>query len=146
MNETARRIPVSALLIGNFVNDRLLVHDVFQQSGWKLYEARDRRLAMACLERNPVQVVITEAEVPKWDWKRVLHDLRGLSDPPQLIVASRTADDYLWSEVLNIGGYDVLPQPLERDELERVIAAACRHYDRPRPAMAVGSSAAFEVA
>ena len=142
MNETARQTPLSALLVGDFATDRLLVHDVFQQSGWKLYEAPDRRRALACLEKHPVQVVITETGVPKWDWKRVLHDLRGLSDPPQLIVASRTADDYLWSEVLNIGGYDVLPQPLERDELERVIAAARRHYERPKPAMSAAGGGA----
>jgi len=55
-------------------------------------------------------------------------DLRDLPDPPQLVVTSRTADDYLWSEVLNCGGYDVLPRPLNRDEVERVVAAAGRHY------------------
>jgi hypothetical protein len=36
--------------------------------------------------------------------------------------------------VLNIGGYDVLAQPLRRDEVERVIAAARRHFDMPRHA------------
>jgi hypothetical protein len=40
--------------------------------------------------------------------------------PPELIVASRAADDSLWAEVVTFGGYDVLPQPFERDELKRV--------------------------
>jgi DNA-binding response OmpR family regulator len=123
--------PVSALAVGEFENDRALLRDIFSAAGWRLYEARDRRHAMQYLERNPVQVVLAESELPNWNWRKVLHDLRRLGRPPQLIVTSRTADDYLWSEVLNIGGYDVLPQPLERDETERVIAAARRAFSRP---------------
>ena len=40
---------VSALLVGEFENDRLLVHDVFDRLGWKLYEACDRRKALTSL-------------------------------------------------------------------------------------------------
>jgi DNA-binding response OmpR family regulator len=123
--------PVSALAVGEFENDRALLRDIFNAAGWHLYEARDRRHAMQFLERKSVQVVLAESDLPNWNWRKVLHDLRRLAQPPQLIVTSRTADDYLWSEVLNIGGYDVLPQPLERDEAERVIAAARRHFSRP---------------
>jgi DNA-binding response OmpR family regulator len=129
MREAAGDQAVSALLVGEFKTDRLLVHDVFKQSGWRLFEASDRRHAMQCLDRHPVQVVIAESDVRNWNWKRVLSDLRRFPRPPQLIVSSRTADDYLWAEVLNVGGYDVLPRPFERDEVQRVIAAARRHYD-----------------
>lgn len=133
---------VSALAVGTFESDRLLLQDVFRLAGWHLFEARDRRRAMECLERNPVHVVIAESEVPNWSWKKVLSDLRRLAKPPELIVASRTADDYLWAEVLNIGGYDVLPQPLQREETERVIAAAHRHHSRPAKRIGAGSIAA----
>ena len=121
--------PVSALLVGEFESDRILVHEIFRLQGWRLFEARDRRRALECLGKNPVQVVIAESESPAWNWKRILSDLRRLAPVPQLVVTSRTADDYLWAEVLNVGGYDVLPQPLERDEVERVVASARRHYD-----------------
>ena len=121
---------VSVLAIGEFGSDRMLLHDVVRRAGWRLLEASDRRRALRFLERMPVHVVLAESDLPNWDWKKVLHDLRRLAQPPQLVVTSRTADDYLWAEVLNIGGYDVLPQPLERDELERVVAAARRQYCR----------------
>jgi len=45
--------------------------------------------------------------------------------PPLLIVASRLADERLWAEVLNLGGYDVLLKPFEPAELRRVIGNAC---------------------
>jgi len=122
---------VCALAIGEFASDRVLLQDIFTAAGWRLFVASDRRRAMQVLETHPIQVVLAESELPNWNWKKVLHDLRRLAQPPQLVVASRTADDYLWSEVLNLGGYDVLPQPLEREEAERVIAAAARHFSRP---------------
>jgi DNA-binding response OmpR family regulator len=140
MQQQTHNRPVSALLVGEFETDRLLLHDVFRLHGWRLFEARDRRRALECLGRNPVQVVIAESTLPAWNWKRILADLRRLAPPPQLVVASRTADDALWAEVLNIGGYDVLPQPLERDEVERVVAAARRHFDSaPRRAMSAAA-------
>src|SRR5262245_36171259 len=126
---------VSALAVGEYDADRVLLHEVFRCSGWRLFEAHDRRRALECLERNPVQVVIAESGGRNWNWRKVLSDLRRLPIPPQLVVTSRTADDSLWAEVLNVGGYDVLAQPFERDEVERVIASARRHFDvRPRGA------------
>ena len=74
---------------------------------------------------------MTTAHLPKWPWKRVLQDLRRMSVPPQLVVTSPLADDALWAEVLNWGGYDVLAEPFERNEVERVIASARRHFDPP---------------
>src|SRR4051812_34596605 len=95
---------VSVLAIGSFEQDRPLLRDIFGNIGWTLLEASDRRRAMQHLQRQPVHVVIAESNLPQWSWKKVLADLRRMAEPPQLIVASRTADDYLWSEVLNLGG------------------------------------------
>lgn len=136
---------VSALAIGAFEQDRPLLQDIFHNLGWTLLEARDRRRAMQHLERHSVNVVLAESDVPNWNWKKVLNDLRRLAQPPQLIVASRTADDYLWSEVLNIGGYDVLPQPLDRDEVERVVASAYRHHALPAARMTAGAVTAAPI-
>jgi DNA-binding response OmpR family regulator len=136
---------VSALAIGAFEQDRPLLQEVFSNFGWTLLEARDRRRAMHFLERQPVHVVLAESDLPNWNWKKVLSDLRRLAKPPQLIVTSRTADDYLWSEVLNIGGFDVLPQPFERDEVERVVASAYRHHALPPLRVATGSVSAAPI-
>ena len=134
MNATTREPSVSALMVGEFENDRLLVHGIFSKLGWRLFEAQTRRQAMHCLEQNPVQVVMAESHVPHWNWKMVLRDLRRLLHPPQLIVTSKLADDTLWAEVLNVGGYDVLARPFQSDEVERVVASARRHFDAPYPA------------
>ena len=141
MSSAAREPGVSALLVGEYEADRTLLRELFGEFGWRLFEANDRRHALDCLTRNPVHVMITESDQQQWHWRRALKDLRNLNEPPQLIVTSRTADDHLWAEVLNIGGFDVLAQPLERDEVERVVSSARRHFDLPRRMMSQGEAA-----
>ena len=130
MTHTTPDNGICALLLGEFETDRSIVQNVFQRAGWRLIEAPDRARAIRCLRREPVHVVLADSNPGGWSWKEVLTDLRALVAPPQLVVASRTADDYLWAEVLNIGGYDVLARPLDADELERVVIAAWRHFGR----------------
>lgn len=128
---------VCALLVGDYQDERLRVNEIFQRSGWRLLEASDRQRALYCLDRNAVHVLIVDSDAPKWNWKRVLRDLHRRRRPPALVVTSRLADDALWSEVLNLGGYDVLIRPLAAEEVERVIAAARRQFDR-QPAGVAG--------
>jgi DNA-binding response OmpR family regulator len=139
MNNNTHENSVSALLVGAYDRDRQLVKDIFRAFAWQLFEARDRGRAIRCLGRHPIHVVIAETDVPDWHWKKVLHDLRGLEQPPQLIIASRNADDRLWAEALNVGAYDVLAQPFERAEVERAIESARRHFE-VRPMRAERSS------
>ena len=73
-------------------------------------------------------VVICERSLPDGDWK----DLLGKT--PRLIVTSRVANEALWAEVLNLGGYDVLAQPFDELEVRRVVALAGgppKHYPDP---------------
>jgi DNA-binding NtrC family response regulator len=57
-------------------------------------------------------------------WKDVLAILQGELEHPQLIVADRLANEALWAEVLNLGGYDLLISPFEPDELHRIVSLA----------------------
>jgi len=128
---------ISALMMGEFKNDRVLLHEIFGEAGWRLLEAHDRRHALDFLEKNRLQVVIAETQGRGWTWKSLLSDLRRFAEPPQLVVTSPLADEGLWSEVLNLGAYDLLAQPLVRDEVERVIGAARRQFAKP-PSRVIG--------
>lgn len=121
---------ICALLLGEFASERSLVNDIFQSCGWRLFEARDRLKALESVRRHGVRVVIADANLPGWSWQHIHRDLLRLPVPPELVVTSRMADEHLWAEVLNLGGYDVLARPFDREEVERVIAAASREFDR----------------
>jgi hypothetical protein len=48
-----------------------------------------------------------------------------------VVVTSRLADDYLWSEVLNLGGWDVLAKPFREQEVLYVLDSAWIHKANP---------------
>jgi DNA-binding response OmpR family regulator len=58
-------------------------------------------------------------------------DLQAESEaPPPLIVSSCVADDRLWAEVLNLGGYDLLTKPFLAAEVSRVVRMAARRGNK----------------
>ena len=123
---------VSALAVGATSEDQTNLENIFTEWGWKLHRVSTRSEAHTFLDGNPVGVVISERELPEGGWRDMLDDLQQRSDPPALVVTSRLADESLWAEVLNMGGYDVLAEPLDHEEVTRVVSAAARHFDSER--------------
>lgn len=68
-------------------------------------------------------VVVTEAVLPDGSWRDVLDVMPGELLPP-LLVTARLADEQLWSDVLQLGGFDVLAQPFDVSEVQRVLMQA----------------------
>jgi hypothetical protein len=80
------------------------------------------------LSGNTTPVVLCANQLPDGDWKALLRLADGLAHPPNLIVFTRLADDRLWAEVLNLGGFDVLEFPVNRVELFRAMSGAWRNW------------------
>ena len=57
-------------------------------------------------------------------WKELLDFAERLPAPPPVIVTSRLADERMWAEVLNLGGYDVLARPFNSEEVIRTVTSA----------------------
>ena len=96
--------------------------------------------ALRALEDARIPIVFCDRELGKDDtWKTLLAGLAQLEDPPFLIVGSRSADEFLWAEALNLGAYDVLARPFEPLEVMRTLCLAWLRWNeagRPRPAAA----------
>ena len=73
-----------------------------------------------------ISVVICEALLPDGSWKDLLARMALSRPAPVLVVTSNVADESLWAEVLNLGGYDVLAQPFDGEEVARVVRSAGR--------------------
>jgi DNA-binding NarL/FixJ family response regulator len=79
-------------------------------------------------------VVICERELPDGCWRDVMAQADALPRPPRIIVTSLFADESLWGEVLNLGGYDVLRKPFALDEVIRSVSLAAAPRPRHRAA------------
>jgi DNA-binding response OmpR family regulator len=115
----------SALLVSPSSEDHEFLSEIFVQQKWTFYGVRTLGSALALLREQRVPVVITERDLPLGDWKDLLAAIQHLAHRP-LLVASRIADEYLWTEVLNLGGHDVLAKPFQAKELRWVLESAWR--------------------
>jgi DNA-binding response OmpR family regulator len=100
---------------------------------WKLAATDDLPSTEAGLKGQSVPIVVCERECHSCTWKDILAHVGAFSVPPMVIVASRTADEYLWAEALNLGAYDVLSKPYHPAEVVRVLSLALLHWEN-RPA------------
>ncbi len=106
--------------------DHAFLRSVFKHPNWQIHRVQNCDDASAFMLRSPLSVVLSEAILPDGSWKEILEQTRRSLDMPNLVVTSRLADDRLWAEVLNLGGWDVLSTPFEAAELIRVLFAASR--------------------
>jgi DNA-binding response OmpR family regulator len=117
------------VLVVNPHKDDLLSLRGVLPSNWTLYIAGDAVEAKQILGQASVPVILCESELPDGNWKDLLAAVAGLRNPPLMIVTSRLADEYLWAEVLNLGGYDVLAKPFNLIEFIQVLSMAGRRAD-----------------
>jgi DNA-binding response OmpR family regulator len=80
--------------------------------------------AVRFLSQGDVSIVVCDDDLPDGPWRDVLDWVCSCPVPPLLIVTSRLADEYLWAEVLNLGGYDVIAKPFNRTEMRHILSTA----------------------
>ena len=117
------------LLVSPLDEDERCLNRLLSESCWRVRPARTCREGAVLLRESAASVVICERELADGDWRDILDAFTLLARPPSLIVISRLADEYLWSEVLNLGGWDVLGKPLREGEVLRAIDSAWRHWN-----------------
>ncbi len=71
-----------------------------------------------------VRVVLTDLCLPDGSWFDVLNQVGDINTSAQVVVCARVADERLWSQVLEAGGFDVLVEPYQDREVRRIVMAA----------------------
>jgi DNA-binding NtrC family response regulator len=141
-----KKTAIAVLLVGPCDSRRRTLRNIFKTPDWQLREACTYREALGILDHRHIGVVICYTELQDGNWQTLLADLQNRTDPPNLIVSSRLADERLWAEVLNLGGYDVLVQPFDRAEVLRVARMACIAWQLRCQTLAVPSPGTFSLA
>jgi DNA-binding NtrC family response regulator len=131
-------------------DDRRLLRHTFAHTKWQLQFAGTLHDLRQALRHSQIGVVITDSRLPDCSWNEVLEAANQTEGQASVIVSSRLADDRLWAEVLNTGGFDLLLMPFDRTEVLHCIASAWRNWQdrsvlkrsgrRPRTLQASASS------
>lgn len=109
--------PLSVLAITNSTADRTQLERIFDRAGWRIVFAE----SIAAAAREPARVVVCDRDTVGPAWREALQELAGQNGRRCVILASSVADDYLWEEVLQLGGYDVLVKPYRESDVLRTI-------------------------
>lgn len=118
----------SVLLVSPFDEDVRFIRDCLPNDAPHLDTAENYTWAAQLLQANSFSVVLSERDLPDGGWRDVLNAVDLCRSTPLLIVASPYADERLWAEVLNLGGFDVLMKPFDFMETARVLAMARQHW------------------
>lgn len=124
---------LTVLAVSPLEEDHLPLQAIIRHSAWNLFQARDLASALVLLRQHEVAVVLCERDLLPGTWIDLLEQIKILPNAPSLIVASRLADERLWAEALNLGAWDVLAKPFDRNEVLRSVKSGWQcWYDRSR--------------
>jgi CheY-like chemotaxis protein len=107
--------------------DQAALYRILKGSNWEVLVAATCQEALDQLRRHRVALTVCESTLKDGGWKEILQHITQTGDAPLLIVTSPCADEHLWAEVLNLGGYDVLATPFRDSEVWHVLTTASHH-------------------
>lgn len=118
--------------------DRETVRDYALTIGWelKLLETVDQALSRA--GSQAVALVIMDRDLSEHDWRVSVQRLAKARGNPCVILASSVVDPYLFQELVKQGGFDVVPKPIQRNELARLGRLALAYWKSQHTSIASG--------
>jgi CheY-like chemotaxis protein len=121
--------------------DHTELRQILDELPFQVTAVRSGREAAASLDAGQFDVILCECRLPDGTWLEILNQISGAPATTLLIVTSRIADASLWAEVLNLGGYDLLAKPFNRQEVRHVLTSAWVQSSNPvRHASAAGAA------
>ena len=116
--------PSSLMIVLAAEEDRRSIEAIVAPCQWKVYRAGSCEEAIRFARYTHPRVLLCDDELPDGNWRRIWKALSIGPLPPLLVVASRNADERLWSQVLNAGGFDLLAKPFRTQEVVWAIHCA----------------------
>lgn len=100
------------------------VRDFSARQNRLVARASSVRAVLRLLKRSQCAVILTETALEDGTWRDLLGALSPRPDAPEIVVIDRNADDALWLDVLDAGGFDLLRTPLEERDLAHAFSLA----------------------
>ena len=88
-------------------------------TGWSLVRSHNIVEGLSAVINHQIEVIFTDCDLPDGSWADMIESLRACRNAPRVIVFSPRADDRLWMDVLQSGGYDLVAIPFDREEISR---------------------------
>lgn len=108
------------------LEDCWLLERLGKQHHWKLRFAISPRDGFNLVSQSHFDLILCDRNQTGHPWREVMDRLAVSSPRSCIFLVSPLNDDYLWRDVLQQGGYDVLIRPLREKPVLHSIEAAVR--------------------
>jgi DNA-binding response OmpR family regulator len=119
-------IPVP--LGSNRGDDYLTLRALLQGTQWMPIQAANWSDTVILARQVDARVILYDRNLPGLKWQKGISQLVGASSTPCLILLSDVSDPYLWDELIQHGGFDVLTRPFQRKEVLAMLDFAHTHW------------------
>lgn len=117
---------VKILVVSMSLDDRWLLEHLGKRHGWELRFTSSPREGFNLAAHSHFDLILCDRSQYGYPWREVMERLAASSPRSCILLVSPVNDDYLWSDVLQQGGYDVLIRPLREKAVLHSIDAAVR--------------------
>jgi CheY-like chemotaxis protein len=107
-----------------FLDDRFVLERIGNLYGWRLCFSSSPKDAFRLASQSDFDLILCDRNQPGYPWREVMDGLAASSPRSCIILTSPKKDDYLWWDVLNHRGFDVLIRPLREEHVLRMIDTA----------------------
>ncbi len=119
------------LIVDDDEMDRILVRTVLSQEGHDTYLASDGDEALALCRGTPIDVVITDLQMPNVHGLELISMLRDLSPRPAIVAMSGTGEPQL-DIASAVGADEVFSKPISHGDLLDTVRRALRALTKRR--------------
>jgi len=102
-------------------------------SGWSIRAAATLEEAIPAVQDGSFPLVVYDCN-PADDWRAAFDRLRSVNSSICLVLASRATDPYLWQEVIQAGGFDLISRSAAQDEVIHKLRFAWFWNETSQPA------------
>jgi len=105
-------------------SDQHVVKQFTDSNQWDLNAVSAVEDAAPSVGAEVSPVILLDRDLAGQDWRDTVRMLASHPSAPAVILVSHVVDQYLFTEVVHHGGYDVISKPLQVDELRRALGLA----------------------
>lgn len=118
--------PVTILIIEDQASVRMLLARVLEDAGYRVFEAANGRQGLERFYAQPMDLVITDLEMPEMNGLEVILELtRAFLDVKVIAMSGRAADELHKAKLL--GARQTFPKPLDLHALLRAVQYELQH-------------------
>lgn len=117
MSESQKRI----LVVDDEENTRIALTRLLAREGYEVCTATDGSDALNLIRSQPVELIITDLNMPVMDGLAFLKELNREHPRSHVIMLTAYGEVESYLEALNLGAFEYLNKPVKLDELLKVI-------------------------